>query len=54
MVGGVVGGHGQFQSRRRSTIESHIYEMDFTLGPSQKYHFKYSYNWFKIDFLSPL
>ena len=27
-------------------IEYYIYETDFTL---QKYHFKSSYNWFKID-----
>ena len=27
-------------------IEYYIYETDYTL---QKYHFKSSYNWFKID-----
>ena len=32
-------------------IESYIYETDFTLGLSQKYHFKSSYKWFKIHIL---
>ena len=31
------------------TIESYIYETDFTLGLSQNITFKSSYNWFKID-----
>ena len=32
-------------------IESYIYETHFTLDISHKYHFKSSYNWFKIDIL---
>ena len=31
-----------------------IYEPDFTLGLSQKYYFKSSYNWLKIDILRQL